>query len=225
MKPVVIGNATLYLGDCREILPALQVDAIVADPPYGIAYRHSGGMRGAAAAVGITKSANTRGTRPIAGDDKPFDPAHLLGFPKILIWGADRYFRRLPEGGGWLVWDKAVGKGPNDSFVDAEFAWCNWREKRCVFRMLWKGMCTENVGEDNGTRMHETQKPLRLMQWCLGLMPEARAICDPYMGSGTTGVACMNLGRKFIGIEISEKYFQIACARIDQAQRQGRMFA
>src|SRR5688572_7542774 len=109
MRTEVIGNATLHLGDCREILPALQgVDAIVADPPYGIAYKHSGGMRGKSAAVGITKAANARGSRAIAGDNEPFDPSHLMTFPKVLIWGSDRYCQRLPEGGGWLVWDKAV---------------------------------------------------------------------------------------------------------------------
>jgi site-specific DNA-methyltransferase (adenine-specific)/modification methylase len=225
-NPVVIGNAALYLGDCHEIMATLQADAIVTDPPYGISYEHSGGMRGKTAAVGITAHANKRGTHAIRGDDRPFDPSAMIAFGgKIITWGADRYSNLIPLGGGWLVWDKAVGRGPADSFVDAEFAWCNWREKRCVFRMLWKGICTENVGEDNGTRWHVTQKPIRLMQWCLSLVPDAQTILDPFMGSGTTGVACMNLGRKFIGIEIDEKYFDTACERIDQAQRQSRLFA
>lgn len=226
-KCVQIGNATLYLGDCREILPALEgVGAIVSDPPYGIGYRHSGGMRGVTAAVGITKHANARGTKPLHGDDKPFDPSHLLGYGKVLLWGSDRFFARLPaDSGSWLCWDKSLGRGPADSFVDAEFAWCNWRERRCVFRMLWKGICTENAGEENGTREHETQKPIRLMQWCVGLVGGSEAVCDPYMGSGTTGVACANLGRPFIGIEIHEPYFDIACRRIEDAQRQVRMFA
>lgn len=227
MRVETIGNATLYLGDCREVLPTLQgVDAIVSDPPYGISYRHSGGLRGKTAAVGITKSANARGTRPIAGDDGPFDPSHLMAFPKVLIWGSDRYFTRLPaDTGGWLVWDKAIGKGPDDSFVDAEFAWCNWKEKRCVFRMLWKGICTENIGEENGTRMHETQKPIRLMKWCLSLLPDASTICDPYMGSGTTGVAAMDMSRTFIGIEIDPRHFENALERIKRAQQQQRLFA
>jgi site-specific DNA-methyltransferase (adenine-specific) len=224
VRTEVIGNATLLLGDCREILPTLQgIDVVVSDPPYGIGYKHSGLTRGKGAAIGITKSANERGVRDITGDDAPFDPTHLLNFPKVLIWGSDRYCARLPEGGGWLVWDKAVGKGPNDSFVDAEFAWCNWKERRCVFRMLWKGICTENVGEDNGTRVHEMQKPLRLMKWCLSLVPEAETICDPYMGSGTTGVAAMDMGRRFIGIEIQARDFENACKRIEWAQRQLRI--
>lgn len=226
MRVETIGNAQLWLGDCRELMHKLEADAVVTDPPYGINYQHSGGVRGSTAAVGITRHANARGTHAIKGDDAPFDPSVLFSLSRpVITWGADRYCQSLPDKGGFLVWDKAVGKGPADSFVDAEFAWCSWREKRCVFRMLWKGICTENLGEDNGTRWHVTQKPIRLMEWCLQLLPDAETILDPFMGSGTTGVACMNLGRKFIGIEIEPKYFDIACERIDQAQRQARMFA
>ena len=221
MRKEIIGNATLYLGDCLEILPSLEADAVVSDPPYGIAYAHSGGGRAAPGA----RVAPKRNTAAIAGDDQPFDPAPLLRFPKVLLFGADHYKTKLPDGGAWICWDKHVGLGPNDSFVDAEFAWANFKVKRNVIRYLWKGVVCMKVGEDHGERYHPTTKPIGLMLRCLEFIPDAHTILDPYMGSGSTGVACMNLGRNFIGVEIEPKYFDIACERIQRAQQQQRMFA
>jgi len=217
----VIGNATLYLGDCLEVMPSLgPVDAVVTDPPYGIGYVHRGNIRGEKALVGQTKAANSRGILPITNDDRPFDPAPLLGFSRVLMWGADRYRARLPETGSFIAWDKSLGRGPADNFVDVEFAWCNWREPRNCVRMLWKGLVCDKRGENNGLRVHPVQKPIRLMAWCIE-RAGGGIILDPYMGSGTTGVAAMILGRKFIGVEIEKRWFDIACRRIEESQRQG----
>ena len=228
MNPVIIGNATLYLGDCLELLPSIrkQVDAVVSDPPYGIGYVHSGhgGNRRLKAASNTT---------PIHGDDSPFDPAPILVLAKdeyhrtpvpIVLWGADHYKTRLPEGGVFLCWDKSCGQGSADSFADAEFAWMNRKNARCVYRHFWKGACRSGEGASSPTtkRQHPAQKPIELMRWCLetARIGINKTVLDPYMGSGTTGVACVTSGRKFIGIEIDPDYFAIACKRIEAAQRQ-----
>lgn len=230
MNPTIIGNATLYCGDCLDILPSLKgIDAVVSDPPYGIGYVHGGGGKGYGASQGTATS-----IKPIHGDDQPFDPAPWLDCagasdPKskaILLWGASHYKTRLPEGGTFLCWDKSCGQGAADSFVDAEFAWTNRKNARCIYRHFWKGAL--RTGEDNSNksnRTHPSQKPVELMRWCLetARIGLGKTVLDPYMGSGSTGVACVTSGRKFVGIEIDPDYFEIACARIEKAQRQGWM--
>ena len=214
MRVEQIGDATLYLGDCLEILPTLgKVDAVVTDPPYGISYSHgewSGNLAGA----------TQFGDCPIIGDNKPFDPLPWLVWPCIL-WGANHYANKLPASAFWMIWDKRDGVTSNDQ-ADCEIAWTNARGNARVFRHLWNGML--KASERQESRVHPTQKPVALMQWCLGFLPDAETILDPFMGSGTTGVACANLGRKFIGIEIEPKYFDIACRRIEGAYKQPRLF-
>ena len=214
MRIETIGSATLYLGDCRDLIPTLAgVDAVVTDPPYGIGFQKGSGGRGI--------QRNTRPVREkIQGDDQPFDPTPFLGFHEVLMWGADHYSTRLPHG-RWLAWDKLDQIATFDSFSDVEFAWINKRGASRLFKQMWKGIC--QASEKDSNRQHPTLKPVALMEWCLGFI-EGRTILDPFMGSGTTGVACARLGRRFIGIEIEPKYFDIACRRIEQAQRQADLF-
>ena len=217
IRTEIIGDATLHLGDCREFLQTIKADAIVSDPPYGKSYQ-----RGAHRSRGGARGRHRNGlasSEPIIGDDVPFDPAHLLGFDEVLIWGSDYYSQRLPSG-RWLAWNKLGDLEPWDDFSDVEFAWLNKPGAARIFSHLWKGLCQKGSGT---RRYHPTQKPVELMEWCLGFV-EGRTVLDPYMGSGTTGVACVKLGRPFIGSEISHKYFDIACHRIDEAYRQGDMF-
>jgi len=213
MRIEQIGEATLYLGDCLDILPTLgKVDAVITDPPYGINYNPVGGN-------GMARRGNLA---RVIGDDRPFDPAPLIAFERCILWGANHYADRLPASSKWLVWDKRqIGVVLN--FADCEMAWCKGGGLARVIRHVWQGMIRDSeMGE---LRQHPTQKPVAVMEWCIQQYPDAKSILDPFMGSGTTGVACANLGRKFVGIEIDENYFDIACERIDNAYRQARLFA
>jgi len=200
-EPVQIGDATLYLGDCLEILPTLgKVDAVVTDPPYGIWINKS------------NRLSVSRGFGSDTWDAQPADISWLLpmSIPAI-VWGGN-YFD-LPPTRAPLVWDK---NNAGRDFADFEMAWTNLDmvARRIVFRPM-------NM---DGGKLHPTQKPIEVMRWCLSFIPDAETILDPFMGSGTTGVACAKLGRKFIGIEIEPKYFDIACKRIEEAYRQPDMF-
>jgi site-specific DNA-methyltransferase (adenine-specific)/modification methylase len=197
-----IGDATLYLGDCREILPTLpKVDAVITDPPYGIGF-----------AAQPTKWQRRAGKVPEGWDDATSEVvASLPAIAPAIIWGGNYY--DLPQSRGWLSWFKPDAPPSMGHF---ELAWTSLDR---TARQL-----SVSIGETNPERVgHPTQKPLRLMEWCLGFLPDAQTILDPFMGSGTTGVACMNLGRSFIGIEREPKYFDIACRRIEDAQRQRRL--
>ena len=227
MKPYYQDElATIYHGDCREIVPMLGkrgFDAVVTDPPYGVNFVHGGGGGGI---VSQGKS------KPIFGDDKAFDPAWLVelgGKSKakkgkfltqatpVLIFGANHFPVSEFSNGQWLVWDKSCGQGPNASFVDAEFAWMNRRSARCIYRHFWMGIM--RAGMDNpskSARCHPSQKPVELMMWCIetARIGLGKTVLDPYMGSGSTGVACRLNGRKFIGIELDEQYCEIAAKRL-----------
>lgn len=216
MRIETIGDATLYLGDCLEILPTLpKVDAVITDPPYGINYKPEGG--------GKVKKNFTNEDR-VRGDDKPFDPSCLFGFADVnIFWGGSNFANLLPASRGWLVWDKKVGVNLTNQFSDCEIAWTDINGPIRIFAHRWTGYMKDS--EKGIDREHPTQKPVELMKWCIEKAGNPQTILDPFMGSGTTGVACANLGRKFIGIEIEPKYFEIACERIDNAYRQKRMFA
>lgn len=202
-EPVTIGRATLYLGDCRDILPTLpKVDAVVTDPPFGIGF-----------AAQPTKWQRRAGKKPEAWDDTTVDAvASLPDLAPAIIWGGNYY--PLPQSRGWLSWFKPDAPPSMGHF---ELAWTSLDR---TARQL-----SVSIGETNPERIgHPTQKPLRLMKWCLSFLPDAQTILDPFMGSGTTGCAAVQMGRDFIGIEREAKYFDIACKRIEDAQRQGNLF-
>lgn len=207
MRKEVIGNATLYLGDCLEVLSTLpKVDSLITDPPYGIARIWSGGSERHG-----WKKANTEGILRNQWDDKPLDQDAcnilLSSAEDHIIWGGN-YFP-LPQSRCWLVWNKPER---GFSLAEAELAWTS---KDAVVRVF------DCPRSDQG-REHPTQKPIALMRWCVG--KTEGTVLDPFMGSGTTGVACMELNRQFIGVEIERKYFDLACQRIENAQRQVKLF-
>lgn len=207
MTPVIIGNATLYCGDCMDILPTLpRVDAVITDPPYGIGEdggrfrdRKGGGHR-------VLEKMRWDCARP---SPRIFEALRSASSNQI-IWGGNYFADMLPPSIGWLYWDKLMG----GDFSDGELAWTS------LDRALRKYTeCNKAHG-----KQHPTQKPVGLMLWCLGFVRDAETILDPFMGSGTTGVAAIQMGRKFIGIEREPKYFDIACRRIEAAAAQGDMF-
>ncbi len=207
MKPYYEhSGVTIFNADCKEILPHLGLDyALVADPPYGIGYSPGGGGKG----FGVKTYS---GKDLVIGDDKPFDPSHLLCYPEIILWGANHYANRLPPSPTWLVWYKKPGIGPCD-FADCELAWSNTGGPARVISHLWNGGIRAS---EQGVHWHPTQKSLAVMRWVLGFCSETLPVLDPYMGSGTTLVAAKNLNRPAIGIEIEEKYCEIAAKRLSQ---------
>jgi site-specific DNA-methyltransferase (adenine-specific) len=213
LKREGFGDATLYLGDCRMIAPLLsRPAALIGDPPYGIAFAHSGGGR---------SKYQTKFLTQIVGDDRPFDPSPWLKFaPIVVLWGANHFADRLPSAPGWLVWDKRAASHHSNSFADCELAWTNVEQPARMFRHHWDGMM--RASEKDQARVHPMQKPIALMTWCMERVgvPKGGRVLDPFMGSGTTGVACLRSGRRFVGIEIDPQYFEIACRRIEEAARE-----
>jgi site-specific DNA-methyltransferase (adenine-specific)/modification methylase len=206
-------GVTLYLGDCREILPTLgNFDAVVTDPPYGISYKSPSG-----------RGQTVRGDYPIiAGDSEPFDPSPFLGYPQVVLFGANHYADKLPPSAKWLVWDKRDGGTPNNN-SDCELAWVKVGGSARLIRHLWNGML--KASERESQRVHPTQKPVAVMEWVIKQSTQpGQSVLDPFLGSGTTGVAAVNLARKFTGIEIDPKYFDVACKRIEEATKRPDMF-
>jgi site-specific DNA-methyltransferase (adenine-specific)/modification methylase len=198
---------TIYHARAEDVLPQLPaVDLLLTDPPYGIDYQPGGGSRG------WTKKTFTNHDL-IPGDQKLFDPRQLLHFPKIVLFGANHYAHLLPPSDTWLVWDKRDGRISN-SFADCEIAWSNLGGPARLFHHLWCG--AYRASERGEPRVYPTQKPIALMKWVLSLVPEARLILDPYMGSATTLLAAKELGIQSIGVDVSEKACEIAIKRLRQ---------
>ncbi len=197
--------ATIYCGDCLEILSLLDPVALVlTDPPYGINHPTDYKARGRG------NLASCSNYPKVYGDDKPFDPSPFLGMPCVL-WGANYYADRLPPSSGWLVWDKKRPHNLDQSTV--EMAWTNFVRGARIFHFMWNGMLRD--GKDY--LCHPTQKPTELITWVLSLKwTPIGIILDPFMGSGTTLVAAKKLNRKSIGIEIEPKYCEIAVKRLKQ---------
>lgn len=205
MRPYYQDEAvTIYHGDCREALASLSADVLVTDPPYGIAYRTP------------PSGKRPKGGWTLQGDAEPFDPSHLMHFKRAVLFGANHYADRLPSSAGWIVWDKRAGMPSNDQ-SDAELAWTNILGSVRIVRVLWNGGGSLLAENGAARSIHPTQKPLRVMLGVLDLVTKpGDLVLDPYMGTGTTLVAAKNLGRRAIGIEIEERYCEIAARRLSQ---------
>lgn len=207
MKPYYEKDGiTIYHGDCREILPTLQFDALITDPPYGMNSTDAQ-MTGGVKKWGLwsEKGKETSRSVPLKWDNEA--PEIVSSFPilanQVVVWGGN--FFSLPVSRSWLVWNKIIR---NFSSSVCELAWTNLAAPIDAFDYSHGQLATEG-------KSHPTQKPLPLMKWCIG-KTSGETILDPFMGSGTTLVAAKNLGRKAIGIEIEEKYCEIAAKRLSQ---------
>ena len=219
MRVETIGLATLYLGDCREVLPTLPTfDLVLTDPPYGI-----GADKGKKGSIPFKGGkAYERAYHPENDWDncRPDDAlivAIVGAGDTAIIWGGNYFADLLPAQGRWLWWDKCQTM---PSYGDGELAWTNLPQKTPKKFVL----ANNKLFADRVERFHPTQKPMQLMEWCLSFAQDARTVFDPFMGSGTTGVAAVRMGRTFTGVEREPKYFDIACKRIEDAQRQVTMF-
>ena len=221
---VEICDATLYLGDCMDILPTLdKVDAVITDPPYGMKLdadfskmNNKNGFKG----KGIGNKYEN-----VIGDDVDFDPTPFLLGKSQVFFGADYFFNKLPKNGSLSIWDKRTDASADKAFGSCfEVVWFYPSRKKDFLRHRWYGVFgTER--EDVKQRVHPTQKPVDVMKWAIkNCKGNPEIILDPFMGSGTTGVAAIQMGRKFIGIEREKRYFDIACERIEAASKQVDMF-
>lgn len=217
MRVETIGNATLYLGDAACVLPNITdinplECALITDPPYGLGEaagknRSRGGL---ALAIDYGNDVWDKTTAPQWLIDMAIDCSEWA-----VIFGGNFY--RLPPASCWLVWDKEI----NGDFADCELAWTNLKKAVRRIRYMWNGMLRAN---DEPRGEHPTQKPLQVMEWAIKQIPEGcTTILDPFMGSGTTGVAAVSMGFRFVGIERESKYFDAACRRI--ATHQQKLFA
>ena len=197
----------LYHGDCLEIMPGLEpVDLVLADPPYGIHWN-------------TNYSRFSKGSKDkdaVCNDDVEFNPKPFLKFNAVILWGANHYCNELPFG-SWLLWDKRNADGTS-FLADGEIAW--WNHGRGVYIKSISGQRHRRIS--NG--LHPTQKPVELMMWCINKVKYSGIVLDPFLGSGTTAVACERLKRKWIGIEIEEKYCEIAAKRIENERKQRKLF-
>ena len=193
----------IYHGDSREIATALDGEyAVVSDPPYGISFDTDYRRFTSGFGVPLTNHA------PVSGDTEPFDPSPWLAYPNVILWGANCYSDRLPMG-SWLIWDKRFKNG-TAFLADGEAAWEKGGHGVYIFSVVSQGFIRPQPIQ------HPTQKPESLMQWCISRTAYRLDILDPFMGSGSTLVAAKTLGRKAIGIEIEERYCEIAAKRLAQ---------
>lgn len=211
----MIGLATLYHADCADVLPTLdRVDAVITDPPFGVGnFVQTTGRK-----MGRGES---RG-KAVEWNDAPPTPemfALLRAKSKHrIIWGAN-FFNCFEGRGGAIVWDKCQGM-PN--FSKADIASCTHFQKTEIVRIPWTNFTVTHVAETD----HPCERPVALYEWCINYLPGRIAtILDPYLGSGSCGVAAIGMGRTFIGIERDPRYFDVACRRVENAQRQGRLIA
>lgn len=207
IESVTIGNATLFNADCADVLAqwpkCFGVSAVVTDPPYGISVAKAGTVGGSNAAKAKDYGANE-------WDRDLVDLSllqRLIGLGRWQIVFGGNYYP-MPAASCWLVWDK-VNTG---NFADCELAWTNLPRAVRLKRYMWNGMLREK-GAQRGD--HPTQKPLEVMKWCIEQLPaDVETILDPFAGSGTTGVAAIQMGKAFIGIEREPKYFEAMCRRL-----------
>ena len=200
-------HATIYHGDARELLPQLAFNVVITDPPYGTDYlgkRHSRQKTEHKSIIGDT---NTDLAKWLIAEIHP---------APMLVFGINHFADCLPVAGRWICWDKRVVESADKMLGSPfELAWINTKEDKSGYMIRLQHGGIVNADNHNEKRHHPTQKPVKLMCRCIQYMPEG-VIIDPFMGSGSTLRAAKDLNRQSIGIEIDEKYCEIAARRLAQ---------
>lgn len=220
------GRIRLINADCLEVLPTLaegSIDAVVTDPPWGVANNNANRSRGRGNRP-YDPNTDAKDFAPCAGDDEPFDPSHLLRFKGIVLWGANHFADKLPASSFWLAWDRKAGKAADSDITDCELAWTKGTHYRTVrmFRHMWAGF--QRDSEAGREHLHPMQKPVALMQWSIGWLPDHETVIDPYMGCGPTVLACIRTDRRCIGIEIDPTHYATAVARCEREYARTALF-
>lgn len=233
MKPYCSAEGiTIYCSCWEEVWPTLglkheSVDLLWADPPYGVKERTDRSSRRSlrpdakyptgTGPDGVYRPA-PRVWPKVDGDDRPFDPAPLLAFPRLVLWGANFYASRLPDSKSWWTWDKTDGGRVEDDNADCEHAWTNLGGMPRLFRYLWKGMCQETKDTEGGKCLHPTMKPVALASWGFqrAKLKPGDLVFSPYLGSGPEARAALDMGLRFIGCEVVEEYCRAAVSRLAQ---------
>ncbi len=214
------GDIEVHAGDCREVVPrrlrALglrpeDVALVHADPPFDPRQRFDGARRGRGGRlVGGRGRPRANDWPPMAGNDRPFDPSHLLHFPRIVLWGANHYASRLPDQRGWLFWDKRAETGSNDG-GDGELAWTNLRTPIRRFTHLWRGVA--RASETGVAHLGPTQKPVALVEWVFRERAKLRrgdVVVVPYLGTGPELTVCRAMGLRCIAVDIVPHWCRVA---------------
>lgn len=199
--------SVVFLGNCIDLIEHIDcIQYVVSDPPYGISYKSGKISKNS---ISTTKK---RFSETIIGDDVQFDPSPFVKWP-CSFTGAQWFYDRLPPGGTIHTWDK---RGPYEQLdqADCDQIWCSIKAVPRKFECVWRGICRKSENHDK--IVHPTQKPVSVMAFMMDQLriPQGAFVLDPYMGSGTTGVACARTGRNFIGIEISKNHYFSAVQRI-----------
>lgn len=217
-----IGAATLILGDCLDHVPTLiaQAGILMTDPPYGNGYKVNARPRKCGTGLIAIEATATESKDAIHGDDREFDPRPWLMARRLAFFGANHFAHRLPRADRWVVWDKRGDMKPDDH-SDGEMVWIKIGERKQqalrIHRQKWRGVVRE--GEENCSRsrkLHPNQKPVALLGYLLDLMgaQSDETVVDPYMGSGSTAVAALRMGCRFVGCEIDPAHYETACRRV-----------
>lgn len=204
---------TLYLGDNQEVIPSIDmshIDLLLSDPPYGVKWdtSYTRVTHGSSPALSIDKD-----RQPIEGDGIPFDPAPYLTFPKVILWGANCYSQRLPQG-TWLIWDKRFTSGNSFFSSDGEAAWMKGGHGIRIYSQTWQGVCRAKRYADEQSCLNPAQKPVALGMWCIEQARNVKAMLDPFAGSGSFLIAAKEMGIHAIGCEITERHAELAATRL-----------
>lgn len=192
----------LWAGNNEAVRPDPEhVALLLTDPPYGIGFQ------------ALDKNFTPHSGDGVAGDDEPFDPTWLLAYPRLILWGANFYAQHLPQG-GWVCWDKRCADQRDNGMSEAELAWTNLIGRTIMYRHRWHGNVRDS---ENGLWLHPTQKPAAMMRWLVERFTEpGDLVYDPYMGSGPVAQACLETGRRYIGVELEPRYVAIAAERLQR---------